>query len=86
MRKCLEVVFECEVEDDDTSLFGAKERQSFVLTSLSSSVIVSNILEALYLMTLTNCGGATSVTNLAMREFAIFPLEVFVDLDRVLKE
>lgn len=50
-------------------------RESFEVLaySLSSSLIVSSTFEVLCLMTLTNCGGATSVMNLASREFAIIP-------------
>ncbi|KAJ8560801.1 hypothetical protein K7X08_022661 [Anisodus acutangulus] len=32
-----------------------------------NSLMVSSIFEARFLMTFTNCGGATSVTNLAIR-------------------
>ncbi|CAK9139769.1 unnamed protein product [Ilex paraguariensis] len=78
MRKCLQVLaFEDEDEDevDEAELFGAKVRESFVLNSLSSSFIVSNIFEARWcLMTPTNFDGATSVTNLARRELAIILL------------
>ena len=62
---------EVGVRYEEDELFGDKDRESFGLISLSSSLIVSNIFDALCLMTLTNCGGATSVTNLAMRAFAI---------------
>lgn len=61
--------------DDDELM-----RESFEVLaySLSSSLIVSNTFEVLCLMTLTNCGGATSVMNLASREFAIFPKEKLI--------
>lgn len=45
--------------------------ESLAQTSLSSSLMVSNTFDVLCLMTLTNCGGATSVMNLAIRAFAI---------------
>lgn len=60
-----------EDDDDDEELFGDEARKFVALTSLSSSFIVSSIFLALCLMTLMYCGGATSVTNLAIREFAI---------------
>lgn len=41
------------------------------LTSLSSSLIVSIIFEALCLITVMYCGGATSRINFAKREVAI---------------
>lgn len=54
--------------------------ESFAQTSLSSSLIVSNTFEVLCLMTLTNCGGATSVMNLAIREFAmLWALEIVIE-------
>ena len=62
---------EGEEDDDHKELFGGEARKFFALTSLSSSFIVSSIFLALCLMTLIYCGGATSVTNLAKREFAI---------------
>ena len=46
-------------------------------SSLSSSLIVSNTLDVLCLMTLTNFGGATSVMNLAMRALAMTPNSEF---------
>jgi hypothetical protein len=64
-------VAEGEEDDDDEELFGDEARKFVALTSLSSSFIVSSIFPALCLMTLMYCGGATSVTNLAIREFAI---------------
>ncbi|KAK3016201.1 hypothetical protein RJ639_006034 [Escallonia herrerae] len=72
------VAFEDEAPEDsnDNVLFGAKASESFTLHSLSSSLIVSSIFVARYLITLTNCGGATSVINLAKREFAILYLSV----------
>lgn len=45
---------------------------SYLLQSLSSSLMVSSTFDVRHLMTLMICGGATSVTNLANREFAIF--------------
>lgn len=45
--------------------------ESLAQTSLSSSLMVSSTFDVLCLMTLTNCGGATSVMNLAIRAFAI---------------
>lgn len=45
---------------------------SYLLQSLSSSLMVSSTFDVRRLMTLMICGGATSVTNLAIREFAIF--------------
>lgn len=62
---------EAEVDDDDRLLWGAAG-YSFLLHSLSSSLMVSNTFDVRRLMTLIICGGATSVTNLAIREFAIF--------------
>lgn len=50
---------------------GERDSVGVRISSLSSSLIVSSIFGALCLMTLTNCGGATSVTNLASLEFAI---------------
>ena len=44
---------------------------SLAAASLSSSLIVSSIFDVLRLMTLIYCGGAASVMNFAMREFAI---------------
>ncbi|KAI8531048.1 hypothetical protein RHMOL_Rhmol11G0107700 [Rhododendron molle] len=58
-------------QEDDDELFGVEERESLELISLSSSLIVSKTFDALCLMTHTSFGGATSVTNLAMRAFAI---------------
>ena len=60
-----------EEDDDHKELFGDEASKFFALISLSSSFIVSSIFLALCLMTLIYCGGATSVTNLAKREFAI---------------
>ena len=60
-----------EEEDDEDEFFGDEGRKIVALTSLSSSFIVSSIFLVLYLMTLIYCGGATSVTNFAIREFAI---------------
>ena len=57
--------------DEANELFGGEIKLSFELISLSSSVIVSIIFVVLCLITLTYCGGATSMKNLAMREFAI---------------
>lgn len=74
LRKCLDD-FGVAVGGDggDEPLLG--ERESLELQadglSLSSSLMVSNILDVRCLMTVTNCGGATSMTNLAMRAFAI---------------
>lgn len=51
---------------------GAADSPGERISSLSSSLIVSSIFGVLCLMTLTNCGGATSVTNLASPEFIIF--------------
>lgn len=56
---------------DDDEVLEDEMTQSFGLISLSSSVIVSNIFDVLCLITVTYCGGATSMKNLAMREFAI---------------
>jgi hypothetical protein len=50
---------------------GAMGKGSLAATSLSSSLIVSSIFDVLCLMTLIYCGGAASVMNFAMREFAI---------------
>ena len=61
--------------DEVDELLGGEITLSFELTSISSSVIVSIIFDVLRLITLIYCGGATSMKNLAMREFAIF--EVF---------
>lgn len=71
MRKYLESAVaaaeEAEVGDEEE-----EEEESFALASLSSSFIVSNMLDALCLMTLIYCGGATSEINLAiLRELAI---------------
>lgn len=55
---------------DDGRLLG-EAGYSFLLPSLSSSLMVSNTFDVRRLMTLIICGGATSVTNLAIREFAI---------------
>lgn len=55
---------------DDGRLLG-EAGYSFLLPSLSSSLMVSNTFDVGRLMTLIICGGATSVTNLAIREFAI---------------
>ncbi|KAJ1392427.1 hypothetical protein SESBI_35789 [Sesbania bispinosa] len=66
-----EAANEAEVATCDDELLGGEMRQSFGLISLSSSVIVSNIFDVLCLITVTYCGGATSMKNLAMREFAI---------------
>ena len=60
-----------EEDDDHKELFGDEASKFFALISLSSSFIVSSIFLALCLMTLIYCGGATSVTNFAIREFAI---------------
>lgn len=49
-----------------------------VPTSLSSSLIVSSTLAVLRRITVTNCGGATSVMNLASREVAIMVVESLV--------
>lgn len=57
---------------DDVRLLGEAAVYSFLLHSLSSSLMVSNTFDVRRLMTLIICGGATSVTNLAIREFAIF--------------
>lgn len=65
--EALEVELETEEEEEKVVDLG----ESFALTSLSSSLMVSRTLDVLCLMTLTNCGGATSVMNLAMRAFAI---------------
>lgn len=65
-----------EAADEAAEVLGGEMTESLVLISLSSSLIVSNIFEVLCLITVTYCGGATSMKNLAMREFAIF-LEVF---------
>jgi len=72
LRKYLELfAFEDEDEDDDEGEELLRKSNSLLLASLSSSLMVSSILEARCLMTFTNCGGATSVTNLAIRAFAI---------------
>lgn len=60
---------EAAVVDDDGLL--GEAGYSFLLQSLSSSLMVSNTFAVRRLMTLITCGGATSVTNLAIREFAI---------------
>lgn len=57
---------------DDVRLLVEAAVYSFLLHSLSSSLMVSNTFDVRRLMTLIICGGATSVTNLAIREFAIF--------------
>ncbi|KAK2989969.1 hypothetical protein RJ640_004132 [Escallonia rubra] len=59
------VAFEDEAseDNDDNVLFGAKASESFALHSLSSSLIVSRICVARYLITLTNFDGATSVSS-----------------------
>ena len=60
-----------EEEEEENAASCERLGESFTQTSLSSSLMVSKTLDVLCLMTLTNCGGATSVMNLAMREFAI---------------
>lgn len=50
---------------------GDMGKGSLAAASLSSSLIVSSIFDVLCLMTLIYCGGAASVMNFAMREFAI---------------
>jgi hypothetical protein len=74
LRKYLEPAVaaaeEAEVGDEEEE--EEEEEESFALASLSSSFIVSNMLDALCLMTLIYCGGATSEINLAiLRELAI---------------
>lgn len=49
-----------------------KQQYTHSCCTLSSSLMVSNTFDVRRLMTLIICGGATSVTNLAIREFAIF--------------
>lgn len=76
LRKYLESAAEAKLAlavavVEEVGDLGEPARESFALTSLSSSLIVSNILDALCLMTLIYCGGATSVMNFAMRELAI---------------
>lgn len=66
-----EVEAEDKVEEADADMLLRDElRESLGLTSLSSSLIVSNIFYVLCLITVTYSGGATSMMNLAMLEFA----------------
>jgi hypothetical protein len=65
---------EAEIADE---LLGSEIRLSCELISLSSSVIVSIIFDVLCLITETYCGGATSMKNLAIREFAILNVNKF---------
>ncbi|CAL0324876.1 unnamed protein product [Lupinus luteus] len=67
-----ETVDEAEAEDDDdVDDDGDEMIESCEFISFSSSLIVSNILDVLCLITLIYCGGATSMKSLAIREFAI---------------
>jgi hypothetical protein len=59
---------QAEIVDE---LLGSEITLSIELISLSSSAIVSIIFDVLRLITLTYCGGATSMKNLAILEFAI---------------
>lgn len=74
LRKALQlaVLAMVGIEEEEEEVLEHAARELFGLASLSSSLIVSNIFVSLCLMTLINCGGATSETNLAMREFTIF--------------
>jgi len=72
------LVEEAHVEDEAEiadELLGSEI--TLELISLSSSVIVSIIFDALRLITETYCGGATSMKNLAIREFAILNVNKF---------
>lgn len=62
---------ELEADDSDADTPLGEIMPSLLLNSFSSSLIVSSIWDALCLITLTNCGGAASVTNRAMRALAI---------------
>ena len=69
-----------EEREADNALLRIVAWKSFMLTSFSSSLIVSNIFVARFRMTCTNCGGATSVTILAilLPYFLAFLLEVML--------
>lgn len=66
-------------DETDDGLLGEDEREEdddevwvgLVISLWSSSLIVSNIFDVLCLITVIYCGGATSMINLAIREFAI---------------
>jgi uncharacterized ion transporter superfamily protein YfcC len=65
---------------------GDMGEESLAATSLSSSLIVSSSFDALCLMTLMYCGGAASVMNFAMREFAILFKYFFLGVSRATRE
>ncbi|KAI6703415.1 hypothetical protein NL676_012551 [Syzygium grande] len=67
--------------EPEAGLFGGEERGPLELTSLSSSLMVSSICDVLRLMTLTNCGGAASMTNLAILEFTILSLQLGFEVE-----
>lgn len=67
---------EDETEEEEVNGEIFEENMESVPISLSSSLIVSSTFAVLRRITVTNCGGATSVMNLANRELAITIFEI----------